>query len=123
MWRYNKLTEKSLEAVQKAESLAEQHGQQQIQPLHLLAALVSQRDGVVPPLLVQLNIRPEDLAQEIDAELGKLPKVSGVTQIFMGNEANQVMEQAFKEAELQEFARIQRRRNLIAVSISATSST
>jgi ATP-dependent Clp protease ATP-binding subunit ClpB len=99
MWRYNKLTEKSLEAVQKAESLAEQHGQQQIQPLHLLAALVSQRDGVVPPLLVQLNIRPEDLAQEIEAELGKLPKVSGVTQIFMGNEANQVMEQAFKEAE------------------------
>ena len=40
MWRYNKLTEKALEAVQTAESLAEQHGQQQIQPLHLLSALV-----------------------------------------------------------------------------------
>ncbi|MGC1375785.1 MAG: Clp protease N-terminal domain-containing protein, partial [Anaerolineales bacterium] len=99
MWRYNKLTEKALEAVQKAESLAEQHGQQQIQPLHLLAALVSQRDGVLPPLLVGLSIRSEDLRQEIEAELGKLPKVSGVAQVFMGAEANQVMEKAFEEAE------------------------
>src|SRR5258708_1851727 len=99
MWRYNKLTEKALEAVQKAESLAEEHGQQQIQPLHLLSALVSQRDGVVPPVLTRLNIRPEDLSKEIEAELGKLPKVSGVTQILMGTEANQVMERAFQEAE------------------------
>ena len=99
MWRYNKLTVKALEAVQKAESLAEQHGQQQIQPLHLLSALVSQRDGVVPPVLGRLNIRSEDLGQEIEAELGKLPKVSGVSQIFMSSEANQVMEKAFEEAE------------------------
>jgi ATP-dependent Clp protease ATP-binding subunit ClpB len=99
MWRYNKLTEKALEAVQKAESLAEQHGQQQIQPLHLLSALVSQRDGVVPPVLTQLRLRPDDLRQEIETELSKLPKVSGVTQILMGSEANQVMEKAFEEAE------------------------
>jgi ATP-dependent Clp protease ATP-binding subunit ClpB len=98
MWRYNELTEKSLEAVQKAESLAGQHGQQQIQPLHLLAALVSQRDGIAPSVLAQLKIRPEDLRQEIETELGKLPTVTGVTQIFMGSEANQVMEKAFEEA-------------------------
>ena len=98
MWRYNKLTEKALEAVQKAESLAEEHGQQQIQPLHLLSALVSQRDGVAPSVLARLNIRSQDFRQDTEAELGKLPKVSGVTQIFMSSEANQVMEKAFEEA-------------------------
>jgi ATP-dependent Clp protease ATP-binding subunit ClpB len=99
MWRYNKLTEKALQAVQKAESLAEEHGQQQIQPLHLLSALVSQRDTIVPPVLGRLSIRPEDLQEEVERELGKLPKVSGVTQIFMSTEANQTMEKAFEEAE------------------------
>src|SRR4051812_11795946 len=99
MWRHNKLTEQALAAVQKAESLAQQYGQQQIQPLHLLLALVSERDGVVQQLLVRLKIRPEDLRKDTEAELRKLPKVSDVTQIFMGQEANQVMEKAFEEAE------------------------
>jgi ATP-dependent Clp protease ATP-binding subunit ClpB len=99
MLRWDKLTVKAQEAQQQAQAVAEQHGQQQLQPLHLLSALVSQRDGVVPPLLSRLGVRPEALVQEIDAELGKLPKVTGVTKLFLSDEAHQVLEKAFDEAE------------------------
>jgi ATP-dependent Clp protease ATP-binding subunit ClpB len=99
MLRYDKLTVKAQEAQQKAQAVAEQYGQQQLQPLHLLSALVSQRDGVVPPLLSRLGIRPEVLAQDIDAELGKLPKVTGVTKLFLSDAAASVLEKAFEEAE------------------------
>ena len=68
MWRYNKLTEKALEAVQKAQALPQQNGQQHIHPMHGLTALALQRDGVLPPLLGGLSIRSEDLRKEIEAE-------------------------------------------------------
>ena len=74
MLRYDKLTVKAQEAQQKAQSVAEQYGQQQLEPLHLLAALVAQRDGVVPPLLSRLGVRPEALAQDIDTELETPPQ-------------------------------------------------
>ena len=51
MLRYDKLTVKAQEAVQAAQDIAEKSDQQQLEPLHLLAALVAQQDGVVPPLL------------------------------------------------------------------------
>ena len=99
MLRYDKLTVKAQEAQQKAQAVAEQYGQQQLEPLHLLAALVAQRDGVVPPLLSRLGVRPEALAQDIDTELARLPKVSGVTKLFLSEAGNEVLEKAFDEAE------------------------
>ena len=99
MLRYDKLTVKAQEAQQKAQAVAEQYGQQQLEPLHLLAALVAQRDGVVPPLLSRLGVRPEALAQDINTELARLPKVSGVTKLFLSEAASEVLEKAFDEAE------------------------
>jgi ATP-dependent Clp protease ATP-binding subunit ClpB len=99
MLRYDKLTVKAQEALQKAQDIAEQNSQQQLEPLHLLAALVAQRDGVVPPLLSRLGARPEALTQEIEAQLARFPKVSGVTKLFLGAAANEVLEEAFAEAD------------------------
>jgi ATP-dependent Clp protease ATP-binding subunit ClpB len=99
MLRYDKLTVKAQEALQEAQDIAGKAGQQQIEPLHLLAALVSQHDGVVPPLLSRLGVRPESLETEISAQLARLPKVSGVSQQYLGNAANEVLEAAFEEAE------------------------
>jgi len=99
MLRYDKLTVKAQEAQQKAQAVAEQYGQQQLEPLHLLAGLVAQRDGVVPPLLSRLGVRPEALAQDINTELARLPKVSGVTKLFLSDAASEVLEKAFDEAE------------------------
>jgi len=99
MLRFEKMTVKAQEAVQSAQEMAAQHENQQIEPMHLLAALVAQTDGVVSPLLARLGIRTEALTQQIERELGRLPKVQGFAQQHMGRSLNDVLEQAFKEAD------------------------
>src|SRR6059036_3742824 len=99
MLRFEKMTVKAQEAVQSAQEVAAQHENQQIEPIHLLAALVTQADGVVSPLLARLGIRTELLTAEIEREIGRLPKVQGFAQQHMGRALNDVLEQAFKEAD------------------------
>src|SRR2546425_10599014 len=99
MLRFEKMTVKAQEAVQSAQEIAASHENQQIEPVHLLAALVAQADGVVPPLLSRLGIRTEALTQEIEREIGRLPKVQGFAQQHMGRPLNEVLERSFKEAE------------------------
>jgi ATP-dependent Clp protease ATP-binding subunit ClpB len=99
MLRFEKMTVKAQEAVQAAQEIAAQHENQQIEPIHLLAALVAQEGGVVPPLVSKLGIRPEVLAQDIEREIARLPKVQGFGQQHMGNAENRVVERAFKEAD------------------------
>src|SRR6202521_3175643 len=67
--------------------------------MHLLAALVAQADGVVSPLLARLGVHSETLSQEIERELGRLPKVQGFAQQHMGRALNEVLERALKEAD------------------------
>ncbi len=99
MLRFEKMTVKAQEAVQSAQEVAARQENQQIEPLHLLAALVTQADGVVSPLLARLGVRSEALSQEIDREIARLPKVQGFAQQHMGRSLNDVLERAFKEAD------------------------
>jgi ATP-dependent Clp protease ATP-binding subunit ClpB len=99
MLRFEKMTVKAQEAVQSAQEIAASHENQQIEPVHLLAALVAQDGGVVPPLVTKLGIRPEALSQDIDREISRLPKVQGFGQQHIGTAVNRVLERAFKEAE------------------------
>jgi ATP-dependent Clp protease ATP-binding subunit ClpB len=99
MLRFEKMTVKAQEALQQANDVAARHENQQIEPVHLLSALVSQTDGVVPPLLARLGIRTEALTQEIEREIARLPKVQGFAQQHMGKPLNSVLERAFDEAE------------------------
>src|ERR1700676_1891321 len=98
MLQFEKMTVKAQEALRTAQDVAAQHENQQIEPVHLLAALVSQRDGVAPPLLARLGIRSEALQQDIDREIAKLPKVSGFAQQNMGRPLNDLLDRAFQEA-------------------------
>ena len=99
MVRFDKFTLKAQEAIQAAQDIAARHDHQQIEPLHLLGALVAQQDGVVPPLLARLGVRPDTLAGEIESRLGRLPKVTGAVQQQMSPATNKVLEGAFVEAE------------------------
>ena len=56
-----------------AQEVAARYENQQIEPIHLLAALVTQTDGVVPPLLARLGIHTGALTQEIDRQIARLP--------------------------------------------------
>ena len=98
MLRFDKLTVKAQEALQEAQEVAARHEQQQIEPLHLLAALLAQAEGVVPSLLARLGVRGEALGAGIVRELGRLPKVTGFTQQDMGAALSQTVERAFAEA-------------------------
>ncbi|MGC1415106.1 MAG: ATP-dependent chaperone ClpB [Candidatus Acidiferrum sp.] len=99
MLRFEKMTVKAQEALQQANDVAARHENQQVEPVHLLEALVSQTDGVVPPLLARLGIRSEALTQEIEREIARLPRVQGFAQQHMGKSLNNVLEKAFDEAE------------------------
>jgi ATP-dependent Clp protease ATP-binding subunit ClpB len=95
----DKMTVKAQEALQGAQEVAARHENQQIEPIHLLAALVAQTDGVVPPLLARLGIRAEALEQDLEREIGRLPRVTGFAQQHMGKALSDVLERAFDEAQ------------------------
>src|SRR5215469_3024318 len=99
MLRFEKMTVKAQEALQSAQEVAAQHENQQVEPVHLLAALVAQTDGVVSPLLARLGIRTDTLSLDIEREIGRLPRVTGFAQQHMSRTLNDVLEQAFDEAE------------------------
>ena len=99
MLRVDKLTVKAQEALQAAQEMAARSGQQQIEPLHLLWALIAQNDGVVPPLLEKLGTSPAQLASEVDRQIQRLPKVSGVSDQYLSRASNEALERAFDEAQ------------------------
>ena len=70
-------TNKSKEAIQNAQRLANQNHNQQLEQIHLLTALLQQEDGLVPQLLRKMGITLESLTAAANAELRKLPSVSG----------------------------------------------
>ena len=98
--RLDKLTIKAQEAVQAAQSLADQHDHQSVEPEHLLQALVQQREGVVGPLLAKLGARVESLQRELATELLRLPKIrGGGSAQYVSDRLRQAFERAQKEAE------------------------
>lgn len=76
-YRLDKFTVKAQEALQLAQNLAQNHGNQQLQPLHILGAMLEEEQGVVKPLLQKIGTNLGQLAQIVDAEMQRLPKVSG----------------------------------------------
>jgi ATP-dependent Clp protease ATP-binding subunit ClpB len=97
--RWDKFTVKAQEAVQRANQLASEHGNPELRPVHLLAALLEDKEGIVPPVLEKIGIGPQAVLAEVYKELETLPKVSGSdAQVTPSNEVNKLLEQAFKEA-------------------------
>ena len=99
MVRFDKFTVKAQEALQAAQEMGARKGQQQIEPLHILWALLAQGDGVVPPLLERLGAPPATLASEAEKLIDRLPTVSGVSDQFLSKTSNEVLERAFDEAQ------------------------
>ena len=74
---FNQYTQKSLEAVQGAQELARSQNHQQMEQVHLLLALLRQEGGLIPQLLQKMGITVESLEAAANAELQKLPRVTG----------------------------------------------
>jgi ATP-dependent Clp protease ATP-binding subunit ClpB len=97
--RFEKFTVKAQEAVKRANDLASEHGNPELLPIHLLAALLEDKEGIVPPVLEKIGIGPQAVLSDLYRDIEKLPKVSGeAAQATLSNAANKLLEQAFKEA-------------------------
>jgi ATP-dependent Clp protease ATP-binding subunit ClpB len=97
--RMDKFTVKAQEALQAAQSLADQHSHQAIEPEHLLRALLEQREGVVGPVLAKLGARPDAILREVNATLERMPKVRGASGQYLGERTRQALERAHAEAQ------------------------
>jgi ATP-dependent Clp protease ATP-binding subunit ClpB len=97
--RFDRFTVKAREAVQGAQSIADQHDHQAIEPEHLLLALVQQQEGVVAPLLGRLGAPADAVSRQVEAELARIPKVRGDSGQYMGQRLAKVFEAAHAEAE------------------------
>ncbi len=75
----NKYTQKAQEAVLAAQGLTQEHHHSQIEPAHLLLALLQQADGIVPQVTQRAGARPGLLVSDLEAELGRRPKAYGAT--------------------------------------------
>ena len=95
----NQFTQKSIEALRDTQSIALENGNQQIEQIHLLDALVSKEDGLIPNLVKQSGASIENIKTLTDQAISFLPKVSGVQtdKLYLSRE----LDAAFTEAEAQ----------------------
>jgi ATP-dependent Clp protease ATP-binding subunit ClpB len=98
--RWDKLTVKAQEALQQATSLASEHGNAEVVPLHLLAAMLEDREGIVAPVLEKIGAGPQAVLADADRAIRTLPKVAGGNyQANLSASGSRVLEAAFNEAD------------------------
>ncbi|MGD0731575.1 MAG: AAA family ATPase, partial [Terracidiphilus sp.] len=98
--RWEKLTVKSQQAMQQAQQRAAELGNPEVQPVHLLLALVEDREGVIPAVLEKIGVPTERLEHDLHALEEKLPRVAGAaSQPGLSQALNKALEQAFREAQ------------------------
>ncbi|MDO8126657.1 MAG: ATP-dependent chaperone ClpB, partial [Candidatus Brocadiales bacterium] len=99
--RLDKLTIKAQEAIQEAQQLAQSKGQQQIESVHLLSALIEQEQGIVGPILEKLGVNKDFVYSKCQDVIEKLPQVSGPAgfgQVYISPELNEILNAAWEEA-------------------------
>jgi ATP-dependent Clp protease ATP-binding subunit ClpB len=99
MIRFDKLTLKGQEALQAAQSHAQEKNNPQVAPEHLLWALIEQKDGVVLPILQKLGANLQTVARDLADAMAKLPKVQGQAELYMSPALGHILEDAQKEAD------------------------
>ena len=98
---FQKFTQKSIEAVNSAQSIATEHGNQEITELHLFCALLKQENGLIGGLIQKITPQFNSLLAEIENAINTLPKVSGASQKYISNDLNLALEEAEKHSYLE----------------------
>jgi ATP-dependent Clp protease ATP-binding subunit ClpB len=96
--RFDKLTIKSQELIQNAQSLASRYGNQQIVNAHLLLAMLEEKEGIARTVLRKLGVAPDAVCDEVRKAVDRLPKVSGASEVYLAADTRAVIEKAFEEA-------------------------
>ena len=98
--RFDKFTLKAQDALQNSQELASKKGHQQIDPEHLLYAILEQKDGIIPSMLVKIGVNEGNILSELNEKLDKIPKVSGAGHgdAYISSRSKELLNQAVKEA-------------------------
>lgn len=98
---FQKLTLKAQEAMQKSQEIASDNSNQNIEPVHLLRALLDDASGIIPPMLLKLGANVDYLKNRTDEAINKLPKVSGagLGNQYLGKDTMALLEAGLKEAQ------------------------
>ncbi len=98
--QFDKFTLKAQEAIQATQQLAEKYGHQQMEPEHLVRAILDQKEGVIPPLLGKIGADQNRLLQSFETALEKIPRVSGPSlgEVYISPRTKAVLTQAFAES-------------------------
>ena len=98
----NQYTQKTIEAIQAAQQLAVEYQHNALEPEHLLLAISSQENGLIPQLLQKMNVEPGSFAAAVAEKLSGLPRVSGSgrdpDKIYISQAADKVLSAAAREA-------------------------
>lgn len=95
----DRFTEKTKEALGIAQSSLSKFNHTELTPLHLLYGLLGNPEGVVPNILKNMSINPDQVKNRVIDELDRFPKAYGGTmQVYMSSEANKVLDNAWEEA-------------------------
>jgi ATP-dependent Clp protease ATP-binding subunit ClpB len=118
---FNKLTLKAQEVVQTAQDTAASMQHVAIEPLHVLAAMVNDAQGIVSPILNKVGANLDYIRSKAEQLLAALPKVSGLTGTQLTNDVQRIFQQAFTEAQGLNDEFVSTEHLLIAVAESRTS--
>lgn len=123
--RLDKFTLKAQEALSKAQSIAQNYSNQQIEPIHLLAALVQSNEGIVVQIIQKLGVNLNYLRIKINEELEKLPKVTGASlgNHYLSQSLVKVLDTALSEANTLKDSYISTEHLLIALTIESSSAS
>jgi ATP-dependent Clp protease ATP-binding subunit ClpB len=97
--RFDKFTIKAQESLNALQEIAGRFGNQQLEPVHLLLALIEQQEGVVPAILTRLGVLIPTLSKEVEKAIESLPKIGGSSDHYLSQALKETLDQAFKEAE------------------------
>ncbi|HDQ45933.1 MAG TPA: ATP-dependent chaperone ClpB [bacterium] len=95
----DQLTLKAQQALQKAQQTARDRGNPQIEPVHLLSALLEDQEGIVHSVLKKLGVTPDLVQSDVEDRLRSGPKVTGVQQIYASPRLGEMFENAYKESQ------------------------
>jgi len=96
--RLDKFTVKSQELLQSAQEQAEEYGNQAIEPIHMVTAMLEDEHGVVMSILQKIGIPVDMLKRDVKQALERLPTVSGAGSVYLSGDGKKVLDQAFSQA-------------------------
>jgi ATP-dependent Clp protease ATP-binding subunit ClpB len=118
--RFDKFTVKSQEFIQNAQSLASRQNNQQIEPEHLLSAMLGESEGITSSILRKLGVSPASVNQELMLAMNRFPRITGAAEVYISQRTKLVLDAAFAEADKMKDQYVSIEHILLAVSDEKT---